>query len=197
MQSPIFAHVSLDQHVLQYPMNYDDINARNNPTDIYYPCVYSDMDDPLTPSLAQKIIEKARIIGNTVYVERTIGYKTVDELFSELRALTGVVSGPIPNNAVSPAVFSAFEKVIKVKITEDLNTFAATRGYDDIKSLCSYVNSAIPTYQAEAARGILIQDATWSALFNYFQAIQAGTQPIPLSWSEMASILPAFTWEDS
>lgn len=195
MNPVVFARVGGGNHILQYPMTLEDINTRNNPKDVYYPCVYSDDNAPLTPSLAEKIVEVARVIGNAVYVERTLVYKTVDELFDELRSLTGVASGPILNTDIAPEIFLAFETVIKIKVSKDLDAFAKTRGYDNIQSLCNYYTSSIPSYQSEAVRGIQLQDQTWSSLFNYFQEVQAGTQPIPLSWAEMSHLLPELTWE--
>jgi hypothetical protein len=195
MHSVVFARVVDDNRIEEYPLTYQDINNLNNPLNVYYPCVYSDTASPLLPSLAEKIVEVARVIGNTVYVERSLVYKTVDDLFNELRQLTGVSSGPILNTDISPEVFAAFKTVIKIKVSSDLDAFAKTRGYDNIQSLCNYYTSSIPTYQSEAIRGIQLQDQCWSSLFNYFHEVQAGAQPIPLSWSEMSHLLPELTWE--
>lgn len=195
MHDTIFARV-VGRSIVQYPMTVDDINSRNTPTDVYYVCSFSDENDPLIPSLAQKIIEAPRVIGNSVYVERKLVYKGVHELFGELRGLTGVETGPIPLSAIYPDIFTAFETVIKVHVQDLLDTFAQSRGYDGIHSLRSYYGSSNPVYGAEGLRGMELSDQTWSTLYTYFQAVIAGTEPVPVSWSEIEPLLPSLTWEE-
>lgn len=194
MPAEIFAR-TVNGVIVQYPVTIDDINARNTPTDIYLPCLFSDQLDPLVPGIGQKIAEAPQIIGGAVYVIRTIVLKTIEELFLELRDLTGVPEGPIPNTSVSLELFGIFENAAKIKVQATLDAFANTRDYDNLTNLCSYDNSLHPAFQTEAARGIVLRDQTWATLHVYLGELMAGTKPIPLSWTDVEPNLPALTWE--
>ena len=96
----------------------------------------------------------------------------------------------VNREAIMLEVFKAFEIVVKIKVQQLLDEFAATRGYDDLKSLVGYTTSSNPVYQAESARRIYLRDLTWPVLYQYFNDVMSGVQPIPLSWGEIASKLP-------
>lgn len=75
-------------------------------------------------------------------------------------------------------------------ITIRLDKFALERGYDNIVSACSYVNSTVPSYVAEAQRCIELRDNTWQAFNNIVPSITAETV-----MSDILSQLPILSWE--
>lgn len=178
-----------------WPVYENYINARNISTDIYYPCYY-DTPPYFDPHLEQ-LVEKPVIVGTSVYVSYQVQKKTLEDLFNELAAVAGVtVNGEIAIDLalVPPALFDATMTRVKERVQQFLDNFAASRGYDHINSVCSYLNSTNVTYQTEAQRGILLRDQTWMTLNDYLVAFSAGTVAVPLSWYDVALLLPDLTW---
>lgn len=198
MHDQIYARIEHDE-VVQFPMSVNDINTRDNPTDVYFPCFYK-AHFPIVPvKLSEKIIETPWILGNVVYIEEYRTTKTVEELFAYLATVAvsfNELGQPyIDRNLITPEIFAAFEEVVKIKVQGILDEFARTRGYDDMKSVCTYSTSSNPTYQTEALRAIELRDTTWSTLYVYFYDIMANTAPVPTSWEDIAAMLPTLVWE--
>lgn len=188
--SDLYALVDNDL-VLLYPLTIEDINIRNAPNEHYLKCLFANKL-PLT-NIIQFYTEFTQVIGNVVLVNYEINKKTMDSLFEELAALNP--GGVVDISMVSADLLASFELLVKDNVQNLLDEFAQTRGYDDIKSTCTYVNSQIPSYSAEANRAIYLRDLTWATLYQYLGNVIAGTQPLPVDWAEIASILPALTWE--
>jgi len=192
-----FARI-VDRQIVQFPMSFDDINARETPTDVYFPCYYSDAAAPLTPLYSELLLEFPQIIGNAVFVTRTLRKKTIEEMFQSLRDTVGEEVEPgvwfIDRSLITPDIFMAFYEVIQIKTQETLDAFARTRSYDDLRSLCTYVWSGIPKFQEEAERAVYLRDLTWVTLNQYFNEVQAGVQPVPTSWLSIQNLLPELTW---
>lgn len=197
MKEPIFARIE-DGQVVQYPMTYNDINERNTPNDVYYQCFFSDDDAPLTPSLSEYITEKLTIIGTSVYVSKTLVKKTITDMFTylhDIAAVTneeGVVS--IDRSKVSTDLYLAFEDAIKAEVQKKLDDFAREKGYDDLRSACTYTNSSIEVYRTESIRACELRDLTWYTLYVYFNDVVTGVRDLPVSWNDIAQNLPELTW---
>ena len=76
-----------------------------------------------------------------------------------------------------------------------LDDFARTRNYDNILSACTYATSTVPQFQAEGQRAVDLRDLTWASLYQLLGEVQNGTRPIPTSYSDIESELPALSWE--
>jgi len=199
MHDNIFARID-GGVIVQYPLNIDDINQRNIPTDVYLPCYFSEDHASIAArlKLSEKILYYPKIVGTVVYVDCCTVKKTIVEMFDYLHQVAlrlDAENNPyIDRILVTSQIYSAFEEVIKEHVSAELNTFARTRGYDDLRSVCTYYNSSNPTYQTEATRAIYLRDETWSTLYQYFQDVQTGTAEIPVYWSEIQVMLPQLTW---
>ena len=79
-------------------------------------------------------------------------------------------------------------------IQERLDSFAQTRGYDNIMSACSYFGSANPRFKAEADAAILLRDETWAKCYKILDDVLAGARETPTLEALFAE-LPALTWE--
>jgi len=197
LKDPIFARIE-EGRVVQYPMTYNDINERNTPNDVYYQCFFSDDDTPLIPSLSERVIEKLTIIGESVYVSKTLTKKSIQEMFAylhEIAAVTdeeGVVS--IDRSKVSTDVYLAFEDAIKAEVQKKLDDFVREKGYDDLRSVCTYTNSSIEVYRTEGIRATELRDLTWYTLYVYFNDVVTGVRDLPVSWNDIAQNLPELTW---
>jgi len=85
----------------------------------------------------------------------------------------------------------------KKEASKRLDEFAQTRGYDNILSLCTYINDINPDYVAEATRGIELRSQWWTILTGQMNSVLAGTRPMPASFEELATELPALTWNNA
>ena len=87
---------------------------------------------------------------------------------------------------------------IKNRITEQvqerLDTFAQTRGYDNIVSACSYATSTHPRYGPEGRYCVQVREATWDKLFQIEAQVLAGTRPMPRTYAEIEPELPVLAW---
>lgn len=75
-----------------------------------------------------------------------------------------------------------------------LDAFARTRNYDDIKSASDYAGCSVPQFSAE---GTYCRDAraeTWAKLYDMLAQVQAGTRPMPSSFSDIEAELPPLAW---
>lgn len=78
------------------------------------------------------------------------------------------------------------------RIEDRLNSFARSRRYKDIVSLCSYAGSAHTQRAAEARCGLDLRDATYDACYEMLAEVKAGA-PVP-SWAQVQARLPALEW---
>lgn len=83
---------------------------------------------------------------------------------------------------------------VVTRVQNNLDSFARTRGYDNIISACTYITSLVPQFAAEAQRCVQLRDSTWSACYSILEAVQAGTRTLP-TVNEILAELPALTWE--
>ena len=75
-----------------------------------------------------------------------------------------------------------------------LDTFAKTRLYDGVLSLCTYATSPNPKFQAEGQYGVEARDTTWATLYEIMEEVQAGTRPMPTGYADIESELPPLVW---
>ena len=74
-------------------------------------------------------------------------------------------------------------------IQNALDDFARTRGYDDIRSACTYALSADAAFRAEGEYCMALRDATWREAWNLLDEVKAGVRAIP-SEAEVMALLP-------
>lgn len=86
------------------------------------------------------------------------------------------------------------QREVTLRVQSILDTFARSKGYDNIVSAASYAASTVPQFAAEAARAVLMRDNMWAACYAIMEAVKAGTRPLP-TVEEVIAELPALTWE--
>jgi hypothetical protein len=113
------------------------------------------------------------------------------------------VLGPQPTQAQLDADYAVWSKAQSDKALYDstivstqnrLDTFAKTRGYDGILSACSYVGSPTAKFDTEGQYCVSARDATWVALIQYQQDVEAGTIPVPATYDDVVPYLPPLVW---
>lgn len=75
-----------------------------------------------------------------------------------------------------------------------LDTFAQTRGYDDIKSASDYAGCSVARFSTEGAYCRDARAETWDALYTMLAEVQAGTRPMPAGFADVEAELPALVW---
>lgn len=100
--------------------------------------------------------------------------------------------------AASAEEVAARKQAVKDQITVDvqarLDTFAQSRGYDNIVSACSYATSQHPKYGVEGRYCVQAREDTWDALFAIEADVLAGNRPMPHGYDEIEAELPALVW---
>ena len=83
---------------------------------------------------------------------------------------------------------------ILIKQTQaNLDDFVKQKGYDNVVSAVSYINSSNTIYQSEANTVIHLRDETWSTLYGIIDQIKANTIQVT-SYSQIANSLPSLVW---
>lgn len=98
------------------------------------------------------------------------------------------------NQPAPPPTEDEIKKAV-VKMTQQrLDSFARTRNYDGILSLCTYATSTNAKFQVEGQYGVEARDATWAKLYEILAAVEAGTRPMPEGYSDVEPELPVLEW---
>lgn len=74
-----------------------------------------------------------------------------------------------------------------------LDEKAKNRGYDNIAAACSYLNSTVPRFAAEAQAYLEWRDRVWVSSHQLLSEIESGAIALPEK-AELASLLPAIQW---
>jgi hypothetical protein len=78
-------------------------------------------------------------------------------------------------------------------VQKHLDSFAQTRGYDNIMSAATYATSTVPKFKAEGQYAVEARDATWAKCYEVLAAVEAGTRPMP-TLDELLAELPVLKW---
>lgn len=170
---------------------------------VRYPCSDTQLrlDNPQT-SFPAAISDEIRAAFG-VYPVAPTAPPTYDTLMETLTELTPVqVEGVWTQQwSVRPAgseELAARQQALKAEITaqvqQRLDTFAQSRGYDNIVSACSYATSQHIKYGPEGRYCVAAREDTWDVMFQIEADVAAGLRPIPRSYEEIEPELPVLTW---
>jgi hypothetical protein len=95
---------------------------------------------------------------------------------------------------VAPPIIPLTFNDLESDTQKRLDSFATTKGYSDIVSVCTYATSANLQYKSDADYCLLSRDATWEQLYLIFAEINQGTRPMPTDYSQIAVDLPVLAW---
>lgn len=100
---------------------------------------------------------------------------------------------PLTSEELAQKVQAIQDEVVNAT-QQRLDTFAQTRGYDNMLSLCTYVSSPNETFKAEGQYGVEARDATWSKLYEIFNEVESGTRPMSSGYADIEDDLPPLVW---
>jgi hypothetical protein len=90
--------------------------------------------------------------------------------------------------------FSVISVLVQKDINTSLNNFAQERGYSDIISACSYVNSTNEQYKLDATTCIVLRDKTWVAYYTLLSEINNNKKEPFSTYNDIKDLLPTLTW---
>jgi len=96
---------------------------------------------------------------------------------------------------ISPKTNEQLMAEIVAAVQLRLDTTAQQKGYDNIFTLISYVDSTNPTFQAEGQAGLIWRDACWVKCLEIKNAVLAETRPMP-TVEQVLSEMPVFAWPE-
>lgn len=79
-------------------------------------------------------------------------------------------------------------------VQKRLDQFAIAKGYDNIISLCSYVNSSNQQYRIEAQYGLDKRDECWNMIYKIIDEVKTGLRPIFMGYRSISSEMPSLSW---
>jgi hypothetical protein len=107
-------------------------------------------------------------------------------------ALTDYAPPPAP--PPPPPSPEAVQAAMTASIQARLDAFAASRGYDDMLSACTYATSSTDRFRVEGQYCVDARDATWTTAYAILAEVLAGERPIPASIADIEADLPALEW---
>ena len=191
----LFARVK-EGKIIEFPVYRLHIKNRAHPIDWYTPVKEIGKEETLPPfSYQQRTVE---LVGAEVIATYTTKEYSLSELLNQLnRGMDPVLGREVQAPKIEeldPALVAQVYKLTSEYATSKLNAFAQERGYDNIYTLCDYRDSMFDKFRIEGLRGYQLRDQVWIALTTYFEEVQNGTKPVPVSISEIDAVFPAMTW---
>lgn len=191
----LFARVK-EGKIIEFPVYRLHIKNRAHPIDWYTPVKEIGKEETLPPfSYQQRTVE---LVGVEVIATYTTKEYSLAELLNQLnRGMDPVLGREVQAPKIEeldPALVAQVYKLTSEYATSKLNAFAQERGYDNIYTLCDYRDSMFDKFRIEGLRGYQLRDQVWIALITYFEEVQNGTKPVPVSISEIDAVFPAMTW---
>ncbi len=193
LSNNIYAKVT-NGKVVEYPVSELHIHNRSQPKSMYTLCK---KDTKPTITSQQYLTETLEVTPNLVLVHYNVVDKTLQQLldgFKDPSSNTLINPTPLNISAISTADIAKVSELTNIHVQTLLDDFAVTKGYDNINSTISYLNSTVLAYSTEAATASALRDNVWSTLNTYLTDVTAGTLPLPLKVSDIEAVLPTFVW---
>jgi hypothetical protein len=83
---------------------------------------------------------------------------------------------------------------LEIETQKRLDAFAQTRGYENINSATTYINSSVDKYKNEGTYAATARDSTWSALYQIIDDAIDGRREKIVDFSKIESELPTLAW---
>ena len=85
------------------------------------------------------------------------------------------------------------QQQLTAAVQRHMDTTVQTRGYDNILSACSYVNTGIERFDIEGSACRAWRSTVWGKCYAILAEVKAGTREIPTE-EELISELPKLEW---
>lgn len=190
----VYARIE-NSKILEYPVFPIHIKNRAHPQEWYTKVIF--YDKPVVPEY-HNLSEVMSVVDGKVYCNYTVKSFTLAEMLNKIHA------NPDRSNPMSVYVADIenipVEAIAKVNelargyVQTCLDEFAATRGYDGILSVCSYVTDPLEEHRLEGQRAVELRSLSWAAVSTYLGKVMTKVMPVPRTVAEIHAELPVLTW---
>lgn len=172
-----------DGKIIKYPYTYDDL--REEYTSVSFPLVI--VGDMLAPFGVFSVNPVSPPRYNPLLVTVKEDTPKIDEETGQWKQIW------VPHIPTEEEVNVAMKNIIaniEKEIQLRLDTFAQTKGYENIAGCISYLISTIEKYKNEAQYCAQLRDNTWKTFYDHLE-----TEEFPVNgYKDIESILPVPLW---
>lgn len=179
----IYVH-AVDGTVLNYPYSYRMLQA-DNPT-VSYPREVPDAE--LYRFDLYPVVEVAKPDVSYLHVAEEVAPVLTDGSWVQTWTIRDATQEEIDQ------AIADIKQDIAQGTQARLDSFAQTRNYDGILSLCSYAGSPVEKFRLEAEYGQQARADTWQKVYEIEAEAEAGTRPVPAGYKDIESELPPLAW---
>ena len=86
------------------------------------------------------------------------------------------------------------QKMLTDGVQSYMDTKAQERGYDNIHTACSYVNSTDEVFKAEGTACLAWRDQVWRKCYDILAEVKTGKRAVP-TLEEVIAELPVLVWQ--
>lgn len=187
-ESAVFARVEFNR-IIEYPVSVAEIKARQIPLSYFRQVAF---ENPVTAPDFHKVVEHIRLEKDTPVVSYSVEPMGIQEILDLLWEGKETLS---PND-IPPQAVKALFGLASAAVTKQLDDFAKTKDYDNIVSLCSYLDDPDENLDKEGRRGRLLRSQAWTSMREFQSKVLTGEIPIPRTEKELLPCVPELTWED-
>lgn len=191
----LFARIQ-DNRILEWPLSFDEIQARGEPLSLFKVIHY--LDKPEQPPFYN--FEESINLDNGTPV---VSYKVtaiplqdiLNEVFQNKTTITGeIYLKEVPVSDIpAPSLKRIFE-LVRLEVSSRLDNFAQSRYYDNIATLVTYKDDPDLQQSLEGNRGLVLRSQCWAAVTRLEARVNNGTSMLPRLEEDIYKLLPALTW---
>ncbi len=188
LDNTVFARVE-GNRIVEYPVTAGQIKARKLPFSYFRQVAF---EDAVTAPDYHRVLETVRLERETPVVSFSVEPMTIQEILDTLWEGKETLN---PTDIPPQAVMTLFT-LASVIVTKRLDDFAKTKDYDNIVSLCSYVDDPDENLDKEGRRGRFLRSQAWTSIRGYQNQVLTGELPVPRTEKELSACVPEFTWDN-
>jgi hypothetical protein len=182
----MFAKIEANK-VVRYPYSLNDLK-RDNPNVTFN----NNPDDATLASFGVARVYFTAQPQHNIAVQKPIESTPVFSIVEERWLQTWVIVDKTADDIAG--FWHELQQTAAHAIQAKLDSFAQTRGYDNVMSACSYATSNVAKFKAEGQYCVEMRDATWVALYQIVNDVDNGILEMPANFEEINAYLPILQW---
>lgn len=99
------------------------------------------------------------------------------------------------NIQITPELIQLQNDIIQ-QVQNRLDQFARTRNYENMLSVCTYINDPNPNFAFDADYCFRKRSETWTKIYSILDDVLSGKRPIPTSYYDIEHELPVLNWSN-
>lgn len=122
-----------------------------------------------------------------------LSQKIITQLFFENNSIVPVYTVENLSNEEVGAILSGLKSSLAASVENYLNSKVLERDYKSVIHACSYAESTVPQYKAEALSVVAWRDSVWIKAYSIQEEVLNGQRDVP-SENELLAELPSLEW---